>query len=70
MAFALRVAPSIYFLGYAGSVIVNGLKISGASGIYKAKDYKKGSQQRSTKMALAKSVTLTWKALLSRRRVL
>lgn len=38
----LRVAPNIYFLGHAGSVIVNGLKIAGASGIYKQKDYKMG----------------------------
>lgn len=27
-------APNIYYLGVAGSVIVNGLRISGASGIY------------------------------------
>lgn len=35
-------APNIYYLGAAGSVIVNGLRISGASGIYKSHDYEKG----------------------------
>jgi len=36
------VAPNIYYLGTAGSVLVNGLRISGASGIYKSHDYHKG----------------------------
>lgn len=35
-------APSIYYLGAAGSVYVNGLRIVGASGIYKGFDYRKG----------------------------
>lgn len=35
-------APNIYYLGAAGSVLVNGLRIAGASGIYKSHDYKKG----------------------------
>lgn len=35
-------APNIYYLGHAGSVIVNGIRISGASGIYKSHDYHKG----------------------------
>lgn len=39
-------APNIYFLGLAGSVIVRlgeeSLRVTGASGIYKAKDYKTG----------------------------
>lgn len=37
-----RLAPNIYYLGAAGSVLVNGLRISGASGIYKSGDYRKG----------------------------
>ncbi|KLT42695.1 hypothetical protein CC85DRAFT_245382, partial [Cutaneotrichosporon oleaginosum] len=35
-------APNIYYLGCAGSVMVNGLRIIGASGIYKEHDYRKG----------------------------
>lgn len=35
-------APNIYYLGGAGSVRVNGLRIMGASGIYKYHDYNKG----------------------------
>jgi len=35
-------APNIYYLGHAGSVIVNGIRISGASGIYKSHDFHKG----------------------------
>ncbi|KAI5477801.1 RNA lariat debranching enzyme [Pseudohyphozyma bogoriensis] len=36
-------APDIYFLGFAGSVLVDGwLKIAGASGIWKSGDWKKG----------------------------
>ncbi|GAA6003283.1 hypothetical protein JCM10207_001842 [Rhodosporidiobolus poonsookiae] len=36
-------APNIYFLGFAGSVLVDGwLRISGASGIWKGGDWKKG----------------------------
>lgn len=35
-------APDIYYLGAAGSVLVNGLRICGASGIYKDHDYNKG----------------------------
>lgn len=37
-----RLAHNIYYLGAAGSVLVNGLRISGASGIYKSGDYKRG----------------------------
>jgi len=32
-------APNIYFLGHAGSVLVNGIRISGASGIFKSHDF-------------------------------
>ena len=35
-------APNIYYLGAAGSVLVDGLRIAGASGIYKSHDYHKG----------------------------
>jgi lariat debranching enzyme len=35
-------APRIYYLGAAGSVYVDGLRIVGASGIYKDHDYGKG----------------------------
>ncbi|WVQ77777.1 hypothetical protein IAR50_007467 [Cryptococcus sp. DSM 104548] len=39
-------APSIYYMGAAGSVYVNGLRIVGASGIYKSFDYTKGHHER------------------------
>ena len=35
-------AENIYYLGAAGSVIFNGIRIAGASGIYKDNDYRKG----------------------------
>ena len=35
-------AENMYYLGTAGSVLVNGLRISGASGIYKSHDLYKG----------------------------
>lgn len=38
-------APNIYYLGHAGSVMVNGIRISGASGIYKSHDFHKGQLQ-------------------------
>lgn len=41
----LRLAPNIYYLGAAGSVLVNGVRISGASGIYKSHDYRKGRHE-------------------------
>lgn len=44
-----RLAPNIYYLGAAGSVLVNGLRISGASGIYKSGDYRKGGLPRTEK---------------------
>ncbi|KIK59673.1 hypothetical protein GYMLUDRAFT_226480 [Collybiopsis luxurians FD-317 M1] len=40
------VAPNIYFLGFAGSVLVNGIRISGASGIFKAYNFNKGYFER------------------------
>ena len=43
-------APNIYYLGAAGSVMVNGLRISGASGIFKPHDYEKGEEQDAQQM--------------------
>ncbi|KAJ3887926.1 lariat debranching enzyme, C-terminal domain-containing protein [Lentinula edodes] len=40
------VAPNIYFLGNAGSVLINGIRISGASGIYKGHKFNKGYYER------------------------
>ncbi|TRM60676.1 lariat debranching enzyme, C-terminal domain-containing protein [Schizophyllum amplum] len=39
-------APNIYFLGHAGCVQVNGVRIAGASGIYKSHDFPLGSFER------------------------
>lgn len=35
-------APNLYFLGHAGCIQVNGLRIAGASGIFKEHDFTKG----------------------------
>lgn len=40
------VAPSIYFLGFAGSVKFGGIRIAGLSGIYKQGDYRKGHDEK------------------------
>ncbi|KAH9483024.1 Lariat debranching enzyme [Psilocybe cubensis] len=39
-------APNIYFLGHAGCVRVNGVSIAGASGIFKANDFKYGHYEK------------------------
>ncbi|EDV96289.1 lariat debranching enzyme [Drosophila grimshawi] len=39
------VAPNIYYLGYAGVVTVNGIRIAGISGIYKGHDFLRGHHE-------------------------
>ena len=39
------VAPNIYFLGHAGCVQVDGIRIAGASGIYNPKSFGQGLSQ-------------------------
>lgn len=40
------IAPSMYFLGHAGCIQVNGLRIAGASGIFKPQDFHQGHWER------------------------
>lgn len=39
-------APNIYFLGHAGCIQVNGIRIAGASGIFKPQDFRLGHWER------------------------
>ncbi|KAF8163576.1 lariat debranching enzyme, C-terminal domain-containing protein [Crassisporium funariophilum] len=39
-------APNIYFLGHAGCVQVNGVRVAGASGIYKSHDFRIGNYEK------------------------
>ncbi|XP_055912913.1 lariat debranching enzyme [Eupeodes corollae] len=39
------VAPNIYYMGYAGVVKVNGIRIAGLSGIYKSHDFFRGRHE-------------------------
>lgn len=39
-------APNIYFMGHAGSIRLNGIPIAGASGIFKANDFRLGHYEK------------------------
>jgi lariat debranching enzyme len=43
-------APNIYYLGTAGCVQVNGIRIAGSSGIFKGKDFRRGQSNHEYSM--------------------
>lgn len=42
LAYGGWVAPNIYYLGYAGVIVVNGVRIGGISGIFRDRNFEKG----------------------------
>lgn len=42
LAYGGWVAPNIYYLGYAGVIVVNGIRIAGISGIFRDLNFEKG----------------------------
>jgi len=49
-------APNIYFLGYTGCVQVNGIRIAGASGIFKGHDFERGMRSYAFVINISRSL--------------